>query len=118
MGYPNSISQVVADLARYVPHPRQTDHQHRPCHPPALLYQSNVSETIVARFLFVTYKPKILCPGLHNYKFHCATLCMFLTGDFACVCAPWYITACDSSEGMCADRPYIILSGSLGEDRD
>lgn len=32
------------------------------------------------------------------------------------VCALCYITACDSSEGMCTDRLYIILSGSLGAD--
>lgn len=37
---------------------------------------------------------------------------------YVCVCALCYITGCDSSEGMCADRPYIILSGSLAADRD
>lgn len=56
-------------------------------------------------------------------SFKKASWCPFATvWYYVCLCA--LVRArrctgdCDSSEGMCADRPYIILSGSLAADRD
>lgn len=56
-------------------------------------------------------------------SFSTVSWCLFATVGY-CVCLCALVRArrctgdCDSSEGMCADRPYIILSGSLAADRD
>lgn len=93
------------------------------CTQPIRLHRLSESEE-AARPLLKDKRLHIYSPCLYNYyNIHCfgwprPGLCVVCIHTRVCVFALCCITACDSSEGMCADRPYIILSGSLGADRD